>query len=174
MIAGDLVLYLSERWLVVRVDEDFHTALLVNQAGRRVEVADALEEEMPEALQVVANPASQWPLVALPTKRLTGPVVTITIPNPTVRDRVLEAWVEWVPADPVREGGTLYFHPDLRLRQGVVLVATFKSGVKSRITIPKNFGTVSQRKTQSNVPKFLAPEEKNRFNRDRDVLGEDD
>lgn len=177
MRAGDLVAYLDERWIAVRVDDELRVALLVNQAGRRVEVADSMETDEPEVLQVVAHPPTAWPFVALPTRRLTGPVVTVTIPNPRTRDRDLNTWVDWVPSDPLREGGTMYFNPSLRLRQGEVLLATFRNGTTGRITIPRSFGTVAQRgAAKSAPPKYVAPEERTRFNRDvvmRDN-GEDD
>ena len=43
MIAGDLIAYSGERWVAVRVDEEIRVVLLVNQAGRRVEVPDTME-----------------------------------------------------------------------------------------------------------------------------------
>lgn len=168
----DLLAYQTRRWLVLRVDSATRLALLVNAQGTRVEVPDSLDTDSPAEAQVVANPAAEWPLVAFPTKRGTGPITVITLPGP-VRNRDLEAWVDWVPADPVREGGALYFNSELNLRQGEVLLATFRNGTKGRITIPRSFGTVAQRQAPI-TQTFQPPEERTRFNRDRDVFGEDD
>lgn len=171
MIVGDLVAHQGERWVVVRIDAHVRMALLVNQAVRRLEVPDTLDKDEPESLQVIANPPATWPLVAFPTKRLTGPVTKIAIPNAAARERDLETWVDWVPADPVREGGTIYFNPELRLRHGEVLIATFKNGMRGRITIPRNFGTVAQRAAAA-APKYAPSEERDRFN--RDIMGEEE
>jgi hypothetical protein len=173
MNVGDLAIYEGDRWITIRVNSETRMALLINQAGRRVEVPDTIEEDTPDALEVVANPAANWPLVAFPTKRGTGPILSISMPGP-VQSTDLATWADWVPADPVREGGALYFNPELRLRPGEVLLATFKNGSKGRITIPRSFGTVQQRivASQTAPAKMLPPEERTRFNRG-DVLGDD-
>lgn len=167
MRVGDLVLYQEGvRWVVVRIDSETRMALLVNQEGHRVEVPDTIDRDTPEAIQIVANPPSEWPMIAFPTKRGTGPIMQITLPGNVGRQELV-AWGDWVPADPVREGGALYFSPDLNFRQGMVLIAHFRNGSKSRITIPRSFGTVAKRVASAAAPKVVheTPEERTRFNR---------
>lgn len=167
MKVGDLVIYQNTRWSTIRVDDDTRMALLVNQEGGRIEVPDTIDEDTPDAIQVLANPPTEWPMVAFPTKRGTGPIVEITLPGPT-QNHLLVTWGDWVPSDPVREGGSLYFNPDLNFRQGEILIAKFRNGTRGRITISRNFGTVAKRVAAATAPKVPheVPEERNRFNRD--------
>lgn len=172
MQAGDLVRFEEGLWLVLRTDANTRLALMISQSGTRAEVPDDLdarEEGADDRASVVANPAKQWPMIAFPTKRGTGPLMSIAIPN-QIRARELKPWEEWIPSDPTREGGVLHFHPDLGLRHGQMLIGTFRNGTKTRIVIPKNFGTVAQRQVPV-TQKFTAVEESTRFNRD---LFEDD
>lgn len=172
MNAQDLVEYQGKPWLVTRVQEDFGVVNLTCVDGSRAEVPDDLDQTKPEELKVVAHPPSQWPMIAVPSKPGYGPFISVEVPGVTTLTALIP-WKDWVPADPVREGGTLFFNPELRLRPGQVLVATFKNGKKARLTITKSFLTVGQRVSasiQKNAPP-VPVEERNRFNR---VLLEDD
>ncbi len=165
MIAQDLVEYRGKTWLVTRVQEDFGVVTLTAFDGSRVEVADDLETTDPNELKVLAHPATDWPVIAFPSKPGYGTFTLIEIPNlnGTV---ALKTWQDWVPGDAVREGGVVYFNPALGLRPGQSLTATFKSGKKARMAVTKSFKTVGQRvsiATQKSIP-TVVPEERTRFN----------
>lgn len=163
MKTGDLVQFDGARCFLLRMDPQTRMAALVYPDGRKVEVPDTLDVDDPVRLQVVANPSSEWPMVACPTKRGAGPVIRVTVPP---RNRELRQWVDWMPADPLRAGGTIFFNPALRLSGGDLLLATHRSGFVSRITVPLKFGTVAQRVAAVPAPRFEPQPERTRFNRD--------
>lgn len=164
MKVQDLVLYQSVRWLVIGHDEDYGTFQLYSQTGTRLKVADEHEAKA-LGIELVANPASEWPMIAFPHKRGYGAFDTVSIPGP--RNRMLVSWVDWVPGNPVQEGGVIYFNPELRLKKGQTLMATFRSKKVSRISVPLAFGTLAQRIENAEAIKNPAPppEPKTRFNR---------
>jgi hypothetical protein len=175
MRVGDLVEYESARWLVILLNPQTRMGALLSATGRKHEVPDTLDADEPETLRVVANPAGQWPMIAGPTKRGTGPVVQVVVP-PDVwhrHGRELTPWQDWLQADPMREGGTLFFSPEAGIARGDVLLLTYRNGQKGRLTVPFNYGTVAQRK-QAAAPKYAPREEMTRYNRPSVIDGDDD
>jgi hypothetical protein len=135
MNVGDIVLYQGARWKVVSHEPSFRTCQLVQFNGTKVEVPDD------EDLKVLFNPAKSWPFVAGPVHARSGPLIGV------LRGALsLGPLVDWVPSDFLRPGGSIFFNPELRLRQGEILVGLHKDGTRSRISITKAFGTVRLRK----------------------------
>jgi hypothetical protein len=163
MKIGDLVEHDGRRWSVLSYDQAVRVGTVVDAQGTRMELAD-------DGGQVVATPSS-WPTLAAPVRSRAGPFVKLVIPSlPGFPERVLEPWVDWIQSDPVRDGGSLFIHPDVRLLPGVVLIGTHRSGALVRIQVPRTYGTVAQ-KQAARVVAALPPEPVNRFNR---ILDDDD
>lgn len=158
MRIGDLIEYEGSRWVIVSYDKLVRVGLALDAAGARREVADDAE-----GLVVVGNPASDWPTIMAPLKLGAGPFVKLSQPGlPGQPERVLEPWTQWIQSDPVRDGGSLFIHPSVRLLNGEVLLAQHRNGTVVRLLVPRNFGTVAQR--QARVVKPVPPEPMNRFN----------
>lgn len=144
MLVGDLVEYQDKVWKVYKAIRDVRTLILIHIDGSKVEVAD----DDPE-MSFVASPTKNWPFVALPRKaEKSGPIIQIQRP---VRNRphVLRPNLDWTSSDPGRAGGSVFFNPDLKLRIGEVLVATFRNGSLGRVPITKTFGSIAQKRQRA-------------------------
>lgn len=156
MEVGDLLELDGLRWLVVSFDNSTKLSLSVTIQGTRREIPDDQE-----GMVIVANPSKAWNLLIAPIKAGAGPFAKLVIPGFMGRpERVLTPWVDWIQGDPTREGGSIFVHPSISLRNGDVLVATHRSGSLLRIQIPRTFGTIAQRKARLAKP---PPEPVNRF-----------
>jgi len=143
---GDIVLYREARWKVVSQSPSFRTCVLARFDGTKDEVADDLDVTG-EELKVLFNPADTWPFVACHVHAKAGPLVDVQRGPMS-----LSPLVDWVPSDFLRPGGSVFFNPTLRLRQGEVLVGVHQNGTRSRISITKAFGTVTRRKQRAANP----------------------
>jgi len=146
MKLGDLVKYQDKLWLVNGSDKQVRTVYLSCQDGTQTEIADQLDRTDPDTVKVVANPSEQWNLLTSPVCSGFGPLVKMTVPGVLGRkERVLTPWVEWIPSDPLRGGGSIFVHPSIKLLPGMVLFVTHKNGSINRINVPKVVGSVKQR-----------------------------
>lgn len=159
---GDLVEYQNERWLVGQRNTGVRTVTLRKLDGTSTEVAN----DDPTA-RVVANLPTAWPFITVARKNAPIDQVTITRGG---RTSALTPMVAWVPADPLHNGGVLYFHPRLNLRHGEVLVARHANGAMTRINVTPSYGTV-QRKLAIDVLKRDPPPPETRYDR---LLQDDD
>lgn len=143
---GDLVEYQGARWFVSQRHSGVRTVVLRQLDGNSQEIPN----DDPEA-KVIGNLPTQWPFIAVPKK--TSPLVEITVAR-SGRTFTLEPMKAWVPADPLHNGGVLYFHPKIALRPGEVLVARHANGAVTRVNVTKSFGTVQRRMalTESKKP----------------------
>lgn len=153
MKVGDIVLYSKTRWKVVSCSANYHTCQLASFEGGKEEVADDADTGEKPSIQVLFNPAESWPFVAAPVHARAGPLTGVN--RGTLGLRPL---VDWVPSDFLRPGGSIFFNPELRLRQGEVLVGIHQGGVRSRIAISNAFGTSARRRhLAANPPKVKGP-----------------
>lgn len=144
---GDLVNYEGQRWFVLSLDRVARVVSLLNLDGDRVELPKEFDVTDPSALQVVVNPSKSWQLLTAKVKSASGPFVRMVIPGlPGRGEIVLEPWVDWIPSDPLREGGSFFVNPDRKLRSGVLLLATHRNGSVVRIQVPQTIGTVAKRR----------------------------
>lgn len=155
MEVGDLVTYQGQRWFVSTYDRLARVFSLFNIGGERIELPRELESTNPGDLQVVVNPSKKWQLLTAPVKSACGPFMRLVIPGlPGRAEIVLEPWVDWIPSDPLREGGSFFVNPERKLRPGVLLLATHRNGTVVRVVVPQTIGTVGKRKK---VRESLAP-----------------
>lgn len=164
MQVGELVEYKGHTWRVYRTDRQVRTATLIRWDG----VQEEIENDNEEA-KVVANPSRSWPFVAAPVRSSrVGRIVKLTR---VVRNRPQELipYVDWVPSDPLRAGGSIFLNPELKFCIGEVLSAEHQDGSLSRISITKSFGTLSQRRKRAEKPKI--PQ---RLNRLQNIYDDDD
>lgn len=167
MKIGDLVEHEGRRWAVINFDQTVRVGLVVDAQGTRKELPD----DEP-GCQVIAHPPESWLVLSAPVKSRAGPFVKLAIPDlPGRPERVLEPWVDWIQSDPVRDGGSLFIHPDVRLLPGVVLIAAHRSGALVRIQVPRTYGTVAQRQAAQATAARPPPEPVNRFSH---ILDDDD
>ncbi len=144
---GDLV-DMDGRWLVRQVLKRARVVRLLGIGPDGVLPSDLeipADSDDTGKCQVVANVIDSWPMIAAPTRRSAGPFRILHRPLGMTRQTPLLVLVDWVPADPLREGGPLFFNPSLKLRPGEVLAATHKNGAVSRINVPLSFGTIEKR-----------------------------
>jgi hypothetical protein len=142
MNLGTLVKHEGHVWRVYKVDKHVKTVTLIRWGGALLEIAD----DDPGA-SVVADP-SEWPVVTVRVRPNAGPLVTLSLTRGR-RLRQLEPFVDWVPSDMGRPGGSIFVSPALNLRIGEVLIAEYKTGASARIVITKRFGTMAERKQQA-------------------------
>lgn len=165
MRPGDLVEHEGARWVVLGYDQELRLNLLLSQAGVRKEVPDEASET-----QVIANPTLEWPTLTAAIKHGAGPFVKLAVPGlPGNPERVLAPWVDWVQSNPGRDGGSLFVSPAARLTPGMTLIAVHRNGALTRVSVPRNYGTVAQRRARVAVQ--TSPEPGNRFNR---ILDDED
>lgn len=147
MEIGDLVSYNGQRWFVLSFDRVAKVVALINQLGERIELPQEFDTSNPISLQVVVNPSKKWQLLTAKVKSNAGPFVKLVIPGlPGRAEIVLDPWVDWIPSDPLRDGGSFFVSPEKKLRPGVLLLATHRNGDVIRVVIPKTIGTVAKRK----------------------------
>jgi hypothetical protein len=147
MKVGDLLEYETRRWLVRKVEKRQHVAVIEGESGVRT-IPDDFESQKDSGCTYIANPVSDWPTIAVPIRRGSGPILSFEQPRLNRRTLVFHRWIDWVPADPGQEGGSVFFNPDLHLKIGDFLLAKHKSGAVNRVTVPVAFGTVNQRKAR--------------------------
>lgn len=168
MQVGDLVLYQGQRWLVHRLDKMTRTVFLYNQVGATAELPDMHDRLEPDTIKVVAKPSLDWKVIPAPIKSGAGPFVKFTVPGPLGRKaRELRPWLDWIPSDPFRDGGSVFVRPGISLPSHTVVIFTHQNGVAARIKLPRILTTVA--KTRA-VPKVATVPE-NRFSR---MLDDDD
>lgn len=152
MEVGDLVRYQDRTWRIYKRDRQVRTFQLLHWDKTSAEVADNDPN-----LILVASPAKDWPFVALPRRSETqGRIELITR---TLRGVVIDLFpnTDWVPSDPLRAGGSLFFHPGIGLRQGEVLSAKYENGLLVKVPITRGFGTIDERKTRQRSSRPKAP-----------------
>lgn len=176
MEVGDLISYepqggIRQRWLVTGYDRHSRLVTLIGRDESKIELpveADKIDVTNPE---VICHPPKVWQLLTAPIKSGAGPFVKMVIPAILRRPEiVLEPWVDWIQSDIFREGGSFFVSPHLKLRPGVLILATHQKGQSVRITIPQTIGTVSRRQAALNSS-IKPKEEFNRFSR---ILRDDD
>lgn len=155
---SDLVIFKGHISLVTKVDLYLQLATLVDPVGAKVEAP--LEE-----VQVQAHPSTDWYLIMVPIKPKAGRVVGIKIPSLRGAPTVLTPWYDWVPADPIRAGGSIYLRD--RYPAGTTFLVTHESGVVSKV-VAKKLLTVGEMVAKAN-PTKEAP--KSRYDR---LLEDDD
>ncbi len=168
MEVGDLISYealggVRQRWFVTGYNRHSRLVTLVGRDDSKIELpvdAEKMDVTNPE---VICNPPKVWQLLTAPVKSGAGPFVKMVIP-PILRrpEIILEPWVDWIQSDVFREGGSFFVRPELKLRPGVLILATHEKGQLVRITIPQTIGTVARRQAAA-VPK--PKEELTRFSR---------
>jgi hypothetical protein len=137
---GDLVESSGIFWLVVRYDpKRTKTATLLSDTGTRVDLPFNAQ------VRVIANPGEDWPFVASPVKPTWGPIQRLVVPH---QERELRLYEDWIPSEPERAGGSLFFNPKAGLQGGDLLLATHKNGKASSIVIQAGFGTVKQKQAK--------------------------
>jgi len=140
MRVGDLITYRDRPWFVRKAV--LGSFLAMDAQGQMVSLA----ENDPE-VTVTCSPVEEWPYV---TARAPG-ILSITRSYLRKRSDTLERLVDFVQPEPTQQPGSVFFNPALGLAFGDVLVAHLSahlSGGTARITIPRKFGTVPQKKAQ--------------------------
>lgn len=174
MDVGDLVNYESQRWFVLSLDRVAKVVALTNQLGERVELPQDFDTSNPVFLQVVVNPSKKWQLLTAKVKSNAGPFVRLVIPGlPGRAEIVLDPWIDWIPSDPLRDGGSFFVNPERKLRPGVLLLATHRNGDVVRVVIPQTIGTVAKRKAARAVAD-PPPKPYTRYSRIIKGFGDDD
>jgi hypothetical protein len=173
MHIGDIVLHETVRWLVTSYDKMTRTVMLTAASGAKKEVPAEMDMHTPDLLKVVCNPGKQWNVLAVKTKNNAGPFVKAVAPSPvpghplTLRERVMEPWVDWISSDPFREGGSVFIRPGFGLKTGDLVIFTHRTGAQTRMTVPAKFGTVEALKAAK------SPIKKPEVNRFTHILDED-
>jgi hypothetical protein len=175
MIIGDLVSYEAQggtcqRWIVTGYDRHSRLVTLIGQDGLKIELPEE-SDVLSTNPKVICNPPKVWQLLTAPVKSGAGPFVKMVIPAILNRPEIsLEPWFDWVQSDIFREGGSFFVSPDLKLRPGVLILATHQKGQCVRITVSQTLGTVSRRQAVVNA----ATQPKAEFNRFSRILRDDD
>lgn len=141
MKIGDIVECDGQRWRVYKEDKHVKTLTLLRWGGATEEVAT----DDPR-LKFACDP-SQWPFVTARVNLRAGPLVDVILSRRN-RPRSLIPYVDWVPSDQSRAGGALFLGPHLRLRLGEILVAVHSNGPRVRLSITKEFGTMTSRRNR--------------------------
>lgn len=147
MEVGDLVNYEDQRWFVLSYDRTAKVVVLLNRLDEQIELPKDFDATNPTLLQVIVNPSKKWQLLTAKVKSASGPFVRMVIPGlPGRGEIVLEPWYDWIPSDPLREGGSFFVNPERKLRSGVLLLATHRDNSVVRVVVPQTIGTVAKRK----------------------------
>ena len=146
MKLGDLVEFEGQRWVVRRVDTV--QATLLDAKGQTRDVAHDLD--LTGGCKVLANPATEWPCLTVRDNPKGMFLVGLARPKWVSSTRpsghtALQQYVDWVPSDPARAGGTLFINPELHVQPAEVLLVQWKKGATTPLKVPVHFGTVSQR-----------------------------
>ncbi len=143
---ADLVWYKDQHWVVSRFDpRRTKTATLLATSGRVEEVR--WDADVQGEVVVLAHPFTDWPFVTLKERPKFGPlrrVVRIKGPMSSPIEEDLAIYKDWVPSDPVRSGGPIFFSPALDLKAGEQLIVILERG-RARLVVPSNFLTVANR-----------------------------
>jgi len=155
VIRGDLVEYEGTFWIVLAVDaRRTRLATLLRADGQTQEVPHDLED----GLVVHSNPPTEWPFVTVPEKPRWGKVTSVSMVSRTAGLSPLAPFADYLFADPLRSGGSLFLNPRLKLRTGDILQAAFeKPGYVVNVAIPANFGTVAIRQARAVAKKPVGP-----------------
>lgn len=152
MKVGDIVQFDGQFWRVETHDRMARVCKLRSWEGTLEEVPDNLEdtEAYPDLgpLSIHASPSDDWPFVAAPQRSGAGAVVEVIWNSEPLRPME-----DWVPSSRLRQGGSLFFNPELGLRRGDVLLAVHKSGRRTRVDITGGFGTIKRRKAGRVAPR---------------------
>lgn len=147
---GDLVEFEGARWLVSQQHRGVRTVVLRQLDGRSQEIPNDLP-----ACKVIVHLPSKWPFLKLPEK--SSPITDITIAR-DAKTSVLKPMHAWVPAEPLHNGGVIYFHPKLDLRPGEVLAAKHANGQLTRVNITKSYGTLRRKLDLEESKKPVVPQ----------------
>lgn len=146
---GDLVEFEGARWLVSQQHRGVRTVILRQLDGKSLEIANDLA-----TCKVIAH-LPNWPFLTLPNK--TSPLTEITITRGQ-KTSVLKPMHAWVPAEPLHNGGCVYFNPKLDLRPGEVLAAKHANGSMTRVNVTKTFGTLRRKVAIEEAKKPSVPQ----------------
>ena len=136
MEVGDLVDYEGQRWFVLSYDRVAKVVALFSQLSERIELPRDFDITNPNFLQVVVNPSQKWQLLTAPIKSSAGPFVKLVVPGLPGRPEIfLAPWIDWIPSDPLRDGGSFFVNPERKLRPGVLLLATHRNGSVVRVAL---------------------------------------
>ncbi len=138
MKVGDIVECEGQRWRVYREDKHVKTVTLRRWDGTTEELA----ADDPR-VKVVLDP-SKWPFVAAKVNLKAGPFAELILTRKG-RSQNLRPYIDWVPSDQSRPGGSIFVNPLLRLKLGEVLVAVHTSGTRVRIAITQEYGSMKHR-----------------------------
>jgi len=136
---GDLVEYQKDRWYVTKRNHGVRTVILRKFDLTGIEIAD----NDPDC-KVIANPPRQWPFISAPRHPKAGLIERITISRKE-GPKLLVPMHAWVPSEALHNGGVIYFHPNLKLRPGEVLVARHRTQTLTRLNVTQTFGNVQRR-----------------------------
>lgn len=140
MKLGDLVEFEEQRWVVRRIDTAHAT--LLDAKGQTRDVAH--DSDLTGGCKVLANPATEWP--CLTVRDNPKGMFLVGLARPQGRGHTaLQQYVDWVPSDPARAGGTLFINPALGVQPAEVLLVQWKKGATTPLKVPVHFGTVGQR-----------------------------
>lgn len=140
MKINDLVQYQEKRWIVRHLGE--LEATLQDGEGKNLSIA----LDVPDLL-VIANPPEDWPYLMVRDHPKGRFIASIT--RTVNRARTwLTKYVDWVPSDPARPGGAVFFNPDLDLKPAETLIINWAAAHATGITVPIHFGTVAQKVAQ--------------------------
>jgi len=154
MKLGDLVQYKGTHWIVRRHDpKRTRMATLVAASGQSEEVAH--DSDAKGQVVVIANPSTEWPFIVLKERPKFGKLVEIIRFRGMTVTAHLQLNVDWVPSDPLRSGGAVFFSPTLGLLVGETLSALHEHG-RASFTVPANFTTVRAR-VEKATPKPREP-----------------
>ena len=153
MKRGDLVKYEGSFWLVQSYDaRRTRLAVLLRADGQTQEVPHDLAAS--DGLAIIGNPSTEWPFVTVPEKPRWGRVTSISVVSRTAGLTPLTPFADYLFADPLRSGGSLFLRPGLKFRTGDILQAAFeKPGYVANVAITANFGTVTSRQARAAAKK---------------------
>lgn len=141
---SDLVIYQDETWTITKVDAYLRVAVLFSCEGVKCEAP--LEDIRP-----IAHPSTDWYLLTAPIKPLAGRLVEMKVPGlPGRKDKYLIPWLDWVPSDPMRAGGSIYLRS--KLPPGTTLILKHANGALSKVVV-KKLSTVEQMREKANPKK---------------------
>lgn len=150
MKQGDIVRHKDHLWFVRRYDDThYRVATLQNSKGETLEVPhDADAGEQPDCV-VLGNPPAEWPY-AIVKENPRGRFITGVTRIQRHMRVPLTMLVDWVPNDPVRSGGPMYFSPETGIQPAETLLISWSNGPETSLQIPVNFGSMGQRVSRAN------------------------
>ena len=143
MKLNDLVQYQDSRWIVRHMGDQ--EATLQDNQGKNVVVQVA----SPDCV-VVANPPEEWPFLIVRDhpkgKRITA--ITRTVNKARVW---LTPYVDWVPSEPTRPGGSIFFSPALGLLPAETLLINWAAAHATSVQVPTHFGTLADKAAKAAI-----------------------